>query len=236
MSGSLPQVFGNLGRKSLLVGLFVAILITGVTPASANTGERIAENLQAKGLSPELVVFLVAMLPIVELRGAVPIGNNLFHLPLWKTLILSVGGNILPIILLLLLLERVVLLLNRFALFQRFFKWLFTRTRKKSGVIERFEFWGLAIFVGIPLPVTGAWTGAVAAMLLGMSYPRALLGIFLGVLIAAGIVTALSLLGWVGAVIAVVGLIIILLFQFRSEKKSIPDSGHNLPGPPQADK
>lgn len=224
MSSPVRQITGELSRKSLFVGLLMVILILGATPASATTGERIAEKLRAKGLSPELVVFVVAMLPIVELRGAVPIGNNLFHLPLWKTLVLSVVGNILPIILILLLLERMVLLLNRFTIFRRFFNWLFARTRRKSGVIERFEFWGLAIFVGIPLPVTGAWTGAVAAMLLGMSYPRALLGIFLGVLIAAGIVTALSLLGWLGAVIAALGLAVILLSQFRKERKQKPDA------------
>ncbi|NPV13861.1 small multi-drug export protein [candidate division WOR-3 bacterium] len=224
MNSPVRQITRELSRKLLLGGLLMAILILGVTPAEASTGERVAEKLWAQGLSPELVVFVVAMLPIVELRGAVPIGNNLFHLPLWKTLVLSVAGNILPIILILLILERMVLLLSRFTLFKRFFDWLFRRTRRKSGVIERFEFWGLAIFVGIPLPVTGAWTGAVAAMLLGMSYPRALLGIFLGVLIAAGIVTALSLLGWWGAVIAALGLTVILLSQFRKGRKSKPDA------------
>ncbi|MGQ9677741.1 MAG: COG2426 family protein [bacterium] len=205
--------------KMVIVRLVIVVLLFIVSSSAASTGEQFAQRMRTKGLSPELVVFLVATLPIVELRGAVPIGNNLFHLPLWKTLILSVGGNILPIIFILLLLERAVLLLNRVPLFKRFFTWLFRCTRRKSGLIERFEFWGLVIFVGIPLPVTGAWTGSVAAVLLGMSYGRALLGILCGVLLAAGIVTVLSLLGWVGAVIAGLVMVFILLSQLGKGRK-----------------
>ncbi len=185
---------------------------------NAQTGERIAEGLKQKGLSPELVVFLVATLPIVELRGAVPIGNNLFNLPLPKTIFLSVTGNILPIFLILLLLERAVVLLGHIPLFKRFFDWLFQRTRKRSGVIARFEFWGLVIFVGIPLPMTGAWTGAVAAVLMGMSYWRALFGIFLGVLMAAVIVTSLSLMGWWGGIIAGAIIMAIVFYQWLGNR------------------
>lgn len=203
------------GNKLLLF----LVLSIALSWAQGGGGERIAEGLRAKGLSPELVVLVVAMLPIVELRGAVPIGNNLFHLPLWKTSLLAIAGNLLPIFLVLLFLERMVIFLSRFSLFRRFFDWLFRRTRRKSGVIQRFEFWGLVIFVGIPLPATGAWTGSVAAVLLGMGYGRALLGIFLGILMAAVIVTALSLLGVLGAMIAGVGLSVILFYQFLKARR-----------------
>lgn len=206
-------------NKTFILGLSAVTLFFAVSASSASTGEQLAQRLRAQGLSPELVVLVVAMLPIVELRGAVPIGNNLFHLPLWKTVILSIGGNILPIVFILLLFERAVLILSRIPLFKRFFTWLFRRTRRKSGLIERFKFWGLVVFVGIPLPVTGAWTGSVAAVLLGMSYGQALLGILCGVVVAAGIVIVLSLLGWLGAVIAGLGLAFILLFQLRNERK-----------------
>ncbi len=205
--------------RKLLLALLVIILLA-FNFSYASTGERIAETLRAKGLSPELVVFIIAMVPIVELRGAVPIGNNLFCLPLWKTLILAISGNILPMLLVLLLLERIVALLYHIRLFRRFFEWLFQRTKKRSDVIARFEFWGLVIFVGIPLPMTGAWTGSVAAVLLGIPYWRALLGIFLGVLMAAGIVTTLSLLGWIGATIAVVVLITILIYQIVISRRN----------------
>ncbi len=196
----------------------MALTVLFISLSYAGSGERIAAELRARGMGPELVVFIVAMLPIVELRGAVPIGNNLFCLPLWKTLVLAITGNILPILLVLLLLERIVVLLSHIRLFGRFFNWLFQRTRKRSGVIARFEFWGLVVFVGIPLPMTGAWTGSVAAVLLGIPYWRALLGIFIGILLAAGIVTTLSLLGWVGAAVAGIVLITIMIYQIVASR------------------
>ncbi len=196
----------------------MALTVLFISLSYAGTGERIAAELRARGMGPELVVFIVAMLPIVELRGAVPIGNNLFCLPLWKTLVLAITGNILPILLVLLLLERIVVLLSHIRLFGRFFNWLFQRTRKRSGAIARFEFWGLVVFVGIPLPMTGAWTGSVAAVLLGIPYWRALLGIFIGILLAAGIVTTLSLLGWVGAAVAGIVLITIMIYQIVASR------------------
>ncbi len=194
-----------------LVLLFLIMLLPNL--CFAGVGESIAEWLNAKGLNPQLVVFLVAMVPIVELRGAVPIGNNLFNLPIWQTLILSIIGNMLPILLVLLLLKKMINLLGDIPIFRSFFEWLFKRTKSKSGLIARFEFWGLVIFVGIPLPMTGAWTGSVAAVLLAMPYWRALLGIFLGVLIAAAIVISLSLLRWWGVLIAAIALLLILIQQ-----------------------
>ncbi len=199
--------------------LWVLLLVAVPALVYAGSGERIAEWLHLRGMSPQLIVFLVSTVPVVELRGAVPIGNNLFELPLWQTLLFSITGNMVPILLVLLLLEKAVEWLGHISVFRRFFGWLFQRTRKRSGVIERFEFWGLVIFVGIPLPMTGAWTGSVAAVLLGMSYFRALLGIFLGVLMAAVIVTALSLLRWWGAAIAAVLILMIALQQFFSARR-----------------
>jgi uncharacterized membrane protein len=124
-------------------------------------------------------------------------------------MVLSVAGNMLPIFLVVLLIERIVALLSRVGLFKRFFDWLYERTRRQSGLIQRYEFWGLVIFIGIPLPGTGAWTGALAAVLLGMSYWRSILACLLGVLIAAAIVTGLSVLGIWGAAIAAVALLAI---------------------------
>lgn len=216
------------GRRSPVAGqifIFFALLLIFLpvmvyaSSGQGTIGERVAAGLRGKGLSPEAVVFLVAMLPIVELRGAVPIGNNLFALPLYKTIFFSIAGNMLPIVLVLLFLERLVVWLSPIPLFGRFFDWLFKRTRKKSDIINRFEFWGLVIFVAIPLPMTGAWTGSIAAVLLGISYGRALLAIFLGVLIAGGIVTSLSLLGFWGLVIAVIGLTAIIIYQLFAGKR-----------------
>jgi uncharacterized membrane protein len=153
------------------------------------------------------------MLPIVELRGAVPVGILFFDMPWWQAVLWSVLGNIVPIILVLLLLEKIVALLGRAPILKRFFDWLYERARSKSASVQKYEFWGLATFVGIPLPGTGAWTGAVVAEVLGMSYWRALAAIFVGVLMAAAVVTFLSVLGrqfrWVG-----VGLILALVAGF----------------------
>ncbi|MCX6841365.1 MAG: small multi-drug export protein, partial [candidate division WOR-3 bacterium] len=181
--------------------------------ARADTGLEAANWLRARGLSPELVVVVIAALPIVELRGAVPVGILVLGMPWWQAVFWAVLGNIAPIILVLLLLERVVAWLSRVALFRRFFEWLFARAQSKSASIQKYEFWGLATFVGIPLPGTGAWTGAVAAEVLGLSYWKSLLSIFFGVLMAAAVVTFLSVLGkqfrWVG-----IGLIVFITLGF----------------------
>jgi uncharacterized membrane protein len=191
-----------------VVTLLLLAAVAGT--AHAGTGERIAERLRASGLSPEVIVAAVSMLPVVELRGAIPIGNNLFHLALWKTLTLSVVGNMIPMFLLVLLLERIVGWLSHVAFFKRFFDWLFRHTRGRSGAVARSEFWGLVVFVGIPLPGMGVWTGAVLAVAMDMPYWRSMLAGFLGVLLAAVVVTILCLLGKWGAIIASVVLLAVL--------------------------
>jgi uncharacterized membrane protein len=193
----------------ILILSLLFLLVAGI--AQAEIGEQIAGKLKEKGLSPEMVVVIVSMLPIVELRGALPIGINLFKMPLWKTLVLAIIGNMVPIFLIVLMLEKVVALLGRFKIFKRFFDWLFARTRSKSGSIAKYKFWGLALFVGIPLPGTGAWTGSLASVALAMPYWRSLLSIFVGVLMAAAVVTLLCLLGKWGAVIASVVLLTALV-------------------------
>ena len=194
-----------------IVAVLLFLVVLGV--ARADTGLEAANWLRARGLSPELVVVLIAALPIVELRGAVPVGILFFCMPWWQAVLWAVIGNIAPIVVVLLLLERIVAWLSHIPLFHRFFEWLFARARSKSASIQRYEFWGLATFVGIPLPGTGAWTGAVAAEVLGLAYWKSLLSIFVGVLMAAIVVTFLSVLGkqfrWVG-----IGLIAILVLGF----------------------
>lgn len=88
-------------------------------------------------------------------------------------------------------------------------EWLYKRTRRQTGIIEKYKHVGLIIFVAIPLPGTGAWTASIAAHLLGMRFKNALLDIAIGVIVAGVIVTALVLLGWIGAGIAIVGIIVL---------------------------
>ena len=164
------------------------------------------DKLISSGLSAELIVAIISALPIAELRGAIPVGIKLFHLPWYQVLGISLVGNMLPVPFLLLFFESLVKVISRVAIGRRFVEWLFKRTRRHKMVIEKYEMIGLMMLVAIPLPGTGAWTGSIAAFLCGLKFGRALLAIAAGVLISGAIVTALTLMGWIGAVIAGLGL------------------------------
>lgn len=143
-----------------------------------------------------LATILLSATPISELRGAIPIAIGVYGMGPVETYILAVFGNMLPVIPLLLFLEPVSTYLRRFKIWDMFFSWLFTRThRNHSENFERYGILALTIFVAIPLPVTGAWTGCAAAFVFGIKFRHALLAISTGVMIAGIIVTALTLGG-----------------------------------------
>ena len=164
------------------------------------------EQLLGLEIADILKVLGLAASPISELRGAIPLAVHEYDFPWYYAYIIAVIGNMLPVPFILLFLNTATRILSRFTLFDKFFTWLFTYTRRRGTLIGKYERVGLVLFVAIPLPVTGAWTGSVAAVLFGMSFKRAILSIFLGVLIAGVIVTCLTLLGWIGAIIAGVAL------------------------------
>lgn len=142
-------------------------------------------------LPEEMLVLLIATLPVSELRGSIPFAQGMLHMPPLTAFVWSVIGNIIPAVLLLRYLGPFSELLSRkFAVCRRFFGWLFARTRRKSDLIHRYGYLGLVLFVAVPLPATGAWTGSIAAWLLGLSMGRALGAVVVGVLIAGVIVTA----------------------------------------------
>ena len=178
------------------------------------------DKLLALGLPEELVVVFIAALPIFELRGALPVAINIFHLPWYYAFLLAVVGNLLPVPFLLLLLNTFTRLLRRVDILEKFLHWLFKHTRRRGKVIERYERIGLSLFVAIPLPITGAWTGSLAAILFGLKFKHAFLSILIGIFIAAAIVTCLSLLGWVGAIIAGIGLSGLAIFGLWRTKES----------------
>jgi len=144
----------------------------------------------------ELKVFLIAMSPILELRGSIPMALGVYHLTWWSAFLISVLGNIVPVIFILLLLESVSGYLSRHSrLFNRFFTWLCERTRKKHAqTFERWKDLALMIFVAIPIPFTGAWTGSLCAFVFGIPFKRAFPAIAGGVIIA-GIIVTLATLG-----------------------------------------
>ncbi len=164
------------------------------------------EQLIQAGIPKELVVIIVSALPILELRGALPVAINILHIPWYWAFSLAVIGNLLPVPFLLLFLDSLAKWVSRVDSGRRPVDWVFQRTRNRGKIIERYERIGLTLFVAIPLPMTGAWTGSIAAFLFGLKFYRALLFIFFGIVIAGAIVTILCLLGWLGAVIAGVGL------------------------------
>ena len=147
----------------------------------------------AHRVSPELVTVVLAALPVSELRGAIPYAITVGGMSWQKAFALSVVGNFLPVLPILLLLETVSTWLRRYEVWDRFFSWLFERTRRKGKLIERFEAFGLVLFVAIPLPVTGAWTGCVAAFIFKVPLKLALPAILCGILIAGTVVTLASL-------------------------------------------
>ena len=143
----------------------------------------------------ELLTLLISMLPITELRASIPIALFVYDMPVWSAFVFSVVGNIIPVVFIIWFLNLLVkFLIHKVYILNRFFAWLFERTRKKHS--KKFEKWrnlALVVLVAIPLPGTGAWTGALAAFVFGVPIKKAFPLISLGVLIAGIIVTTISL-------------------------------------------
>jgi uncharacterized membrane protein len=145
-------------------------------------------------LPPPLAVLVCSMLPILELRGGIPLGHYLMGPDRWLAIyVAAVIGNFLPVYPILRLLGPAERLLRRWHVCERFFAWLFARTAHRTGLIHRYGRAGLVLFVAIPAPMTGAWTGAVAAYLLRLTPRQALPCIILGILIAGAVVTLAAL-------------------------------------------
>jgi len=194
-------------------------------------GEKIAGWLEAHGVSEDAAIMAISTLPIVELRGAVPAGHVIKEVPSMtssekgkaslKIYLLAVLGNMLPVPFILLLLGPCSNILMKWSWGKKLMDWLFARTRKKTVGIAEYEALGLTLFVAIPLPVTGAWTGAMAAFLLGTPFWQSLICILLGVMLAGAIMTTLALLGWIGAAIAGVvltSLVVLPMIRYFNKK------------------
>ena len=147
-----------------------------------------------KDIPKEYIIMIIGALPVSELRGAIPLAL-FWQMPIVKAFWLSVLGNIIPVAPALFLLEPVSNRLRKFKIWARFFDWLFERTKKKADTIQKYEALGLAIFVAIPLPMTGAWSGVVAASLFKIRFRYAFIAIVAGVIAAGLIVSALCALG-----------------------------------------
>lgn len=141
----------------------------------------------------ELCVLFCSMLPIIELRGAIPMGAA-FGLPWWQTYLIAVVGNMLPVPVILLFVRTVLNWMAgcRVQLFNRIAHKMFEKAEKNRDKIEKYAFWGLTLFVAIPLPATGAWTGTLVAALFDMKFWKSLLSALIGVMIAGVVMTLIS--------------------------------------------
>ena len=150
----------------------------------------------------EIVAFIISMIPILELRGGL-IAASLLGIGVFKAILLCVLGNIVPIPFILFFITPIFNWMKKTKLFRPMVEKLEKKSMDKSEQIQKYEFWGLALFVGVPLPGTGAWTGALIAALLGIKTKKASLAIFVGLLIATIIMTIISYgIPWVIQVMA----------------------------------
>lgn len=187
---------------------------------------------------PQLQILLLSMAPISELRGAIPIGVAILNLPFWEVFLISICGNLIAVFFVLLFLKYVYQWIEKIAemrsqklsfvikiavLLRHFFNWLFLRTRKKAKPwIEKYGKLALVLFVAIPLPITGGWTGSIAAFLFGVPFVIAFPLIAIGVLIAGGVVSIFTLsgiavkecFGWT-TLILLVGLVFVCWFVYH---------------------
>ncbi len=149
-----------------------------------------------------LWIFLISMVPLIELRGAIPVAVGL-GLPIVPSIIISVVGNMLPVPFIFLFARRVLEWGKDKKVIGGFFTWCLEKGEKGGRKLEakagRGLYWALLLFVGIPIPGTGAWTGTLAASILNMDFRKSVLFVLLGVLLAGAIMLAASL-GVFGAI------------------------------------
>ena len=153
-------------------------------------------------VSGEVSIFIISMIPSLELRGGLLAASPaLLNVPILRAIPICVIGNLLPIPFILLLIERVLNVMEGIPGLGKVAVWIRQKADKNKGQIEKFGFWGLVLFVGIPLPGTGAWTGSLVAALLHMKFGKAIGAILCGIVMATVIMSLLSY-GLLGALFA----------------------------------
>ncbi|KAI3729119.1 hypothetical protein L6452_17768 [Arctium lappa] len=165
-------------------------------------GVKFANLLRGSGWPDEAVVFALATLPVIELRGAIPVGYWLQLKPVLLT-VLSVLGNMVPVPFIILYLKPLATFLARNSKpAARFLDLLFEKAKKKAGPVEEFQWLGLMLFVAVPFPGTGAWTGAIIASILDIPFWSAVSANFFGVVLAGLLVNMLVNIGLKYAIVA----------------------------------
>lgn len=153
----------------------------------------LTNSLQEAGISPLMVVFVISLLPILELRGGL-IAAAILGVDYVPALLVSILGNALPVPLILWLVTPLFTWLKKRKRIRPFVEKIENRALKKKDKVEKAEFWGLLLFVGIPLPGTGAWTGSLLATILGIDLKKGVPAVCFGILLAAAIMSAITYL------------------------------------------
>ena len=149
------------------------------------------ENFFLETVGEELCVLICSMIPIIELRGGIPLAAAL-GMPWYFAYPLAVAGNFLPVPFILLFIRAILDWMKKVKFLCKIALWLEKKAEKNKHKVEKYAFWGLFIFVAIPLPGTGAWTGSLVAALIGTKFPKAMISVALGVLAAGVIMTLIS--------------------------------------------
>ena len=150
-------------------------------------------------VSREMIVFIISMVPILELRGGL-LAASVLNINITRALWICIIGNIIPVPFILLLITPIFNWLKQTKTFRPMNEKMEARALSKREQVEKYEFWGLVLFVGIPLPGTGAWTGSLLAALLGMKFKKAFPAVLLGIALASVIMSIVSY-GLLGALI-----------------------------------
>lgn len=152
----------------------------------------IIETMEGGGVSPQIITVFISMIPLLELRGSIVIAGGILKLPFIQTFIAAVIGNMIPIPFILLFIKKIFDWMKKVECLKKIPTKIEEKAMKKSEQIEKYGYLGLCLFVAIPLPGTGAWTGSLLAVLFGLKPSKSLFVVFLGVIIAGFIMSVLS--------------------------------------------
>lgn len=154
--------------------------------------ESLVNSLNGMGIHPQVITFLVSMIPLLELRGSIIVAGSILRLPFAATYITAVLGNMLPIPFILIFIKKIFDWMKSKPKLSKLPVWIENKAMKKSEQIEKYGYLGLMLFVAIPLPGTGAWTGALLAVLFNLKPAKSLLFILLGVAVAGLVMSLVS--------------------------------------------
>jgi len=141
-----------------------------------------------------LYIMLISMIPLIEQRGAIPVGILAYHLNPWLVFLVSLLGSFIPAPFVYLFFNKILAWMKTVKMLHKFTDFIDKKIQKGAKQVEKYMEIGLTIFVGIPLPTTGLWTGSAIAAFLGLDFKKSMICVFLGGVISAVIITIVSMI------------------------------------------